>query len=407
MSGGAMRSLAACLGALGLATAWAAASAGEQLVLTPRGIEGSDLVVDVVASGLDGVGSFDLTVGFDASELGPPRLVRGPLTARGMVADNLVREGSYRIAVISPLGVSGDGDLVTLRFPVRGGAGSADLGLEARISDLNGVAIPSRALGASVRLGEVGDAEVSDSPEADEASRVEEAAPDLIESARRDTGPEGEDAVRDLDMERRETLSTEVPDARWEQEEERRRIDRAARLAGYAMRVRFDPEERIVEKSGPTPVAARLTVSRHGESVAIEPADVSLEGSDVEVHRVRAADDGRGLELELRVDREALPAWLEASAFGLHEVHLVRVYPRIDVDLDGSGDLTRRDYAILASHFGARKGQPRFEERFDILPNGRIDRDDLAAFRFNLVETERAQRLKDLVSKNPSEDTAP
>jgi hypothetical protein len=91
----------------------------------------------------------------------------------------------------------------------------------------------------------------------------------------------------------------------------------------------------------------------------------------------------------------------------LYEEHLVPVYPRVDTDLDGSGDLTRSDYARFAIHFGARKGKAGYEERFDILPDGRIDRHDLAAFRFNLLEVERARRLREFESEHQSEESTP
>ena len=83
------------------------------------------------------------------------------------------------------------------------------------------------------------------------------------------------------------------------------------------------------------------------------------------------------------------------------------VYPRVDADLDGSGDLTRNDYARFAIHLGARKGRAGYEERLDILPDGRIDRHDLAAFRFNLLEVERALRLREFESEHQSEESTP
>ena len=60
-----------------------------------------------------------------------------------------------------------------------------------------------------------------------------------------------------------------------------------------------------------------------------------------------------------------------------------------------------------AIHFGARKGKAGYEERFDILPDGRIDRHDLAAFRFNLLEVERARRLREFESEHQSEESTP
>ena len=257
--------------------------------------------------------------------------------------------------------------------------------------------IPVDAIGASVRLGGAAVAEAA----------TETAAPESFESTHRGGVTEVDGRAEALEFGSDEPLSIDVLDPRWQEQEERKRGDRASRLAGYSMRLRFDPEERVVEDSGRTPIAARLMVFKAGAVVAIEPADIELEGSGVEVHRTRAADDGHSLELELMVDGEALPAWLEASAFGLYEEHLVPVYPRVDADLDGSGDLTRNDYARFAIHLGARKGRAGYEERLDILPDGRIDRHDLAAFRFNLLEVERARRLKEFESKHRSEEVTP
>jgi hypothetical protein len=414
MNGATMRRFAAGLGSLTtamtwvvLSMSWAAPTAAEELMLTSRGIDGSDLVVDVVARDLRAAGSLDLTVGFDASKLGAPRVEHGPLTRGGMVADNLTSAGSYRIAVISPTGVSGDGGIVTLRFPVQASAGSAALGLEARVSDVNGVAIPSRALGTSVTLGDAwADAsEDSDAPEAMESDdRSYETAAVESDSADRDSvDPNSGDSSR-VDS---EPIEPEFLDPSWEEEEERRRVDREARLAGYAMQLRFDPRERLAEDSGSTTVRAWIGVFKHGDYVDVTPQDVDLDGLNLDIRRVRPAEDGRGLELELAVDADALPAWIQMNAFNMNEWHMVPVYPRVDVDVDGSGDLTRLDYALFATHIGKREGQAGYDERLDILPDGKIDEYDAAAFRFNLREAERARRLETLRSNNPEEVVAP
>jgi hypothetical protein len=178
-------------------------------------------------------------------------------------------------------------------------------------------------------------------------------------------------------------------------------------MAGYSMQLRFDPRERIAEDSGRTTVRAWIGVFKHGDYVDITPEDVDLGGIDVDIRRVRPAEDGRGLDLELAVDADALPAWLEMSSFNLNEWHMVPVYPRVDVDIDGSGDFTRLDYALFATHIGKREGQAGYDERLDILPDGKIDEYDAAAFRFNLVAAERARRLETLGSNNPEEEAAP
>jgi hypothetical protein len=91
----------------------------------------------------------------------------------------------------------------------------------------------------------------------------------------------------------------------------------------------------------------------------------------------------------------------------LDESQLVPVYPQVDVDFDGSGDLTQRDYRVLVEAYGARKGMERYDERLDILPDGEIDDADLVAFRFNLVHAERARRLKLATPESSMEQARP
>lgn len=384
--------------AVALLMSVAAPTLGEELELRTRGVEGSELVVDVVASELREVGSLELTVGFEPSQLGPPRLERGSLTGGGMIADNLVARDRYKIAVISPLGVTGEGDVATLRFPIRDSEAVSTLGLEASLTDLSGSLIRSSARGVSASLGgSVEEAEPPPDPERDPARDDAEPADPTRESdgetsATRDVR-EAERGASEQDRQRPadEELLRSVLERERETRDRQEVRDNAARLAGYKMVMRFEPEE-MLATAGSTPIRARLYAFRHARMLPLEPRQVSLTGRGVEVVRVTAADDG--LELELRVDGEALPGRLEVRGLGLHAEFLVPVYPQVDVDFDDSGDLTLADYQVLGRSLGAQDGEPLYEERLDIVRDGTIDNADFAAFQFILVETERARRLR-------------
>jgi hypothetical protein len=337
---------------LALATLMTGSASGEEVVLEPRGIEGSDLVVDVLARDLRRIGSFDVTVSFDPARLDAPRREDGSITAGTMAADNVPQPGRYRLAVIAPVGISGDGALATLRFPRRGGLGAIDLDLDVRLTDLNGSAIPVRVRGARVQV-------------------------DGLEPTRREDAAAPTEDVSSGDAE----------------------ADDAPPGESLEMHVRFDPEERFAE-SAPTAIRAELRAFRHGTALPLAADDVSLTAIGATVRTVRPAEDFPGLEIEVDVDPDALPARLEVGLLGLYEDKLVlAVEPRVDVDYDGSGDLSARDGVIMTGRVGTQQGDARYEERFDIVRDGRIDAEDLAAFRFNLIETERARRLKALESQ--------
>jgi hypothetical protein len=54
--------------------------------------------------------------------------------------------------------------------------------------------------------------------------------------------------------------------------------------------------------------------------------------------------------------------------------------PFRDADFDGDGDVDGVDLHILAAAFGSQRGDPNFDERADLIPDGIIDEADLRAF---------------------------
>lgn len=450
----------------------AAASSAEQVRLVSRGTQGSELVVELVGSDLNAVGSMDLTVGFDPAKLGSPQFDQGPLTFGAMVVSNPKQPGRLRIGLIAPAGVSGEGNVATLRFPIRE-SGAMHLSLTGKLTDPEGSPLPSSLLGMQTHvaaepvreLAEDGprDVETPDAGVAEEVRSLGEQAAEAAggrwgetdvaiaavssEEPVRSGGPV---ALAEVDAEAVappsgaeprgaaatgaaatpsppppseppsppeqpvslsavgerapvEALGKQRPGAEWQvdlarPENELEKADLQARLAGYNSVIRFEPRELIAE--GPAvQLRARIQLFRHLQPLEIDPADLRLIGSGAEIVQLQRLDD-RSLVAELRVDGSALPAYLELRSFGLYQRSAVPVYPRVDVDLDGSGELTGRDLALMRRQLGALEGEARYSERVDIVRDGRIDDDDYSAFRFILIEEERARRLKLLESGN-------
>lgn len=360
-------------------------------------VEPSAIVVDVKASQLRAVGSFDVVVHFDPAAIAAPVREDGQLAAGGMLLDHESDPGTYRLAVIVPRGVTGDGVLARLRFPVRAPQDAVDLGLDARLTDLSGVPIDVRVQSARVEVPRVAVGEESPAESTADAEKS-----DTLEPPDAEPDAESEKAAEAGVAEKKPEAASEAESedgaARFDREGRpkdpaRRAEDLAARAAGHRLQVRFEPSESFSDGAS-TPMRVTLRAWRFSEALPLSPGSVRLTGTALTVERVVAKDDG--LEAQLRIDGESLPAWLEIESFGLLERYRVPVHPHGDVDFDRSGSVDSRDYDRLVALFGARRGQDRYEERFDLVRDKVIDEADLDAFRFNMIEGERARRLEHL-----------
>lgn len=435
---------------------WSSPVQAGELVLEPRGREGDELIVDLMARDTDRLGSADLTVRFDPVHLGAPRVERGELSILGMMVDHVPQPGRLRIAFISPTGVSGKGALATLRFRVREDSRPAQLGLTGGLTDVDGRSIGSELRGATVGLAsqereaaagakEVGSreperresrpGEVDASSDLRRRREVVRRDPDPAETVRAqpaEEGPSGreeqeshggtegfdrrrfdpsakaggegfeaEGVVRESVATReeagavREALADDREAANAEEGRALREADLAARLRGYKVVVGFEPQRAIAE-SAETIAEVHISFFRHGSPLAVEPSQVDLRAKGAEVNGWREAAEGDELVAELRVEREALPARLDLRALGLWEQRWVPVYPSIDPDLDGSGSLSLRDLLLMRRRVGAERGSPRYEEKLDLVRDGKIDDEDYSAFEFILVDRERDRRLEGL-----------
>ena len=390
-----------------LAGLLAAHASAEQVRLEPRGVEGKDLVVGVVASDLHAVGSVDLTVHFDPEQVAAPNRQWGKLTSGAMVLDNTSAPGVYRLALIAPNGVSGEGDIALLRFPLRTPDAALRLGLDGKLTDLDGAPISVQLEDARVEP-EVARPEPPPSAPAAEASSASGAGSHPTDPpAAPDAAPAADRAASDASIQTAPTNASSQPtptkteavepagrtiDGRSPKDPELVREDRAARIEGYRMWVTFEPKARFAE-AGPTPIEAQIRLFRREDVQPLQPGQIKLTGKAIEVKGMSVGPDGSTVNAELVIDPQSLPARLEVAMLGLHEIHLVPVHPRVDADLDGSGTLDLRDYNMLVPHLGTRRGEPLYEERFDLARDGVIDEADAAALWFNLIETERARRL--------------
>lgn len=375
-------------GALGAAATPGMAS---EIRLETVRVDPSAIVVDLMASELRMVGSFDIVVRFDPAAVSAPVRENGALAAGGMVLDHAADPGTYRLAVLVPRGVTGDGTIARLRFPVRVERNAVDLALDARLTDLAGAPLAVGVRSARVEFPLV------DGGEAAPAEPLADAGGDGSESLGAGPDEPGADAARAADSQP-EPATGEDEAAPFDRhgrprDPERRAEDLAARAAGYRLQLRFEPSE-VLAGQGLTQIRAVVRAWRSTEALSLAPEDLRVSGERLRVDRIESA--GQGLEAWLLVDRDALPAWLELDAFGLLERHRVPVHPRADVDFDGSGMADSRDYALLVERLGATRGSDRYDERFDVVRDGIIDEADVDAFRLNMIESERARRLEHL-----------
>lgn len=372
------------LTALGLAGGGAPSARASELRLEAVTVESSAIVVDVLASDLRDAGSFDLIVRFDPARLAPPTRESGALARHGMALDHAAEPGSYRLAVLVPNGVSGEGRLARLRFPVQEGSGSVDLELEARVTDLTGTPIDVRAASARVSLAADPDpSKQTEAPAEDEQGKAaredhEGEAPPEEGASETDTAAPGDGPPR-FDADGRPL------------DPERRAEDLAARAAGYRLQVQFEPATVLAE--GPSaPIRIRIRAWRSIEALALAPGELRITGNGATIEGVER--EGDALSVRARAERRSLPASVELAAFGLLQRHLLPVYPRATVDLDGDGTEGARDREALIERLGLRTGSEGYEASFDLVRDGVIDAIDLEAFRANLVESERARRLE-------------
>jgi hypothetical protein len=115
-------------------TAWAVS----QLLLSPSGarnfvIEGTDL---------SRVAGMDLTLTYDASVWGNPRLDQGELVSGALTAVNANSPGILRIGMIRTTPIQGDGVIAALSFGSREDGAGEPLRLKARITSLDGSHLP-------------------------------------------------------------------------------------------------------------------------------------------------------------------------------------------------------------------------------------------------------------------------
>lgn len=116
-------------------TGWAAS----QLILTsPFGnnsyvLQGKDL---------DGAASMDLTFTYDSSAWSNPRVDQGELISGALTAVNTTLAGTVRVGIVRTTPINGNGNIVTLSFDGGGEKAGGPIRLNARLTGLDGRPIP-------------------------------------------------------------------------------------------------------------------------------------------------------------------------------------------------------------------------------------------------------------------------
>ena len=127
---GAFLSLTLWVGLLG----WSSMAEAASVIASPTG----DGVYAVQGIGLSGVSGLDITVTYDSSTLGNPRVVQGNLLANAVFVANPNVPGVIRIGALSTSGFSGSGVLAAITFDKKGGATGSITGLTATMINSSG-----------------------------------------------------------------------------------------------------------------------------------------------------------------------------------------------------------------------------------------------------------------------------
>ena len=102
---------------------------------------------DVMGQGFDGVGGIDITLNYDKNTANDPRILQGELISGAVMMPNLTVPGTVRVGIIfpNPLGISGNGKIVTLTLISVAGAEGTVSNFTARVINSKGVEIASQA----------------------------------------------------------------------------------------------------------------------------------------------------------------------------------------------------------------------------------------------------------------------
>ncbi len=113
---------------------WSNVAEAASIIASPTG----DGVYAIQGIGFSGVSGLDVTVTYDSSTLGNPRVVQGTLLANALFAANPNVPGVIRIGALSTSGFSGTGVIAAITFDKKAGAAGSLTGLTASLINSSG-----------------------------------------------------------------------------------------------------------------------------------------------------------------------------------------------------------------------------------------------------------------------------
>jgi hypothetical protein len=98
----------------------------------------------VLGEGMTGVAAIDITLAYDSASLATPSVVQGGLVSGALLVANITSPGTVRIAIIKQTPFAGSGQIATVSFAVRNGAGGIT-SISAKLNDIKGANLPVQA----------------------------------------------------------------------------------------------------------------------------------------------------------------------------------------------------------------------------------------------------------------------
>jgi Cohesin domain len=113
---------------IGLLSQTAAAATVTVSAPTVEGQNGNTVDVPIQMTGATGLGAVHLELNYDASALSAPEVTRGTLAgSNALMETNVKQPGKVILGIVSLDGIKGDGTLATVRFQVKGAAGTSSM----------------------------------------------------------------------------------------------------------------------------------------------------------------------------------------------------------------------------------------------------------------------------------------
>lgn len=323
-----------------------------RLQIADQVVPGDIAVVQIVLSEAEGIGSLNLTVGYNAEFLTEPQVTSGELGGGASITSSAEQPGVLRIQVNNPQGINGSGTLLELEFETSPTlTTSLPLSLTAQGFNLEDQPLPVRTLGTTISV-----------------LPLESAITQAAEQEEQEQQEENQEENR--------------PERRIARVSPSRRESPAAPSAPIDGAITFTQEPEMVLSDGKEIAKITITFEQKGRGVP----DLSYSLLNGELVRKPVV---REQSAEFQILPTPGTSRTVLYILGQDSVQPIelQVFPSVDIDFNRSGVIGEHLHSLLMQQMGKQVGKNNEElRRYDLNDDGIIDEQDLAIFSANYAK---------------------